>query len=400
MLHNEDILCIAPNPWDDIWRRRHHLMTRLARDNRVLWVEPPRLFLSWPVGRAGGPARRRLLRPVCSGLLVHQPWTPVPFAESALRKGIGIIHRLNVLCSVLQVKLAIQRLGMTAPVLWLYYTEISEALMGRCSQKLTVCDVFDKYSAFSHHDAWGARRVEKQEEQLLRKVDLVFTVSEQLSAYCRQFNENVFLVPNGVDTTLWGTRPDDAPRPPRLNLSHPVLGYVGSIYDKIDLALLLDVSRAYPKASLLLIGPVKLLRPENRQLLSQLERRPNVSFVGSQLYADLAGYYEMIDFALLPYAPTEQVKYAEFPAKLFEYMAARKPIVAMDTFRAQDFGGVVDVAHTKEQFVECIGHLMGGDHTARVERGYQIASQNSWDVRVQQIGRIVEEHLPKGKGSA
>ncbi|MGB9879518.1 MAG: hypothetical protein ACPLRM_02030, partial [Anaerolineae bacterium] len=40
MIEGHDILCFAPGPWDDIWRNRHQIMTRLARANKILYIEP------------------------------------------------------------------------------------------------------------------------------------------------------------------------------------------------------------------------------------------------------------------------------------------------------------------------------------------------------------------------
>ena len=40
MLTGDAILCFAPDPWDDIWRNRHQIMSRLAQQNRVMYVEP------------------------------------------------------------------------------------------------------------------------------------------------------------------------------------------------------------------------------------------------------------------------------------------------------------------------------------------------------------------------
>ena len=79
MLTGESILCFTPGPWRDMWRSRHQIMLRLARHNKVLWVEP-RLSLR-ETRRALGTARERpALRwlpqteQVAGGLLVmHNP---------------------------------------------------------------------------------------------------------------------------------------------------------------------------------------------------------------------------------------------------------------------------------------------------------------------------------------
>ena len=56
MISGQNIVCFAPNRWDDIWRNRHQIMTRLARQNRILFVEPGRhLRQITPDVRRNGP---------------------------------------------------------------------------------------------------------------------------------------------------------------------------------------------------------------------------------------------------------------------------------------------------------------------------------------------------------
>jgi hypothetical protein len=47
-----DFLVFAPNPWQDLWRNRQQIFSRLAARHRVLYVEPARVSLSdWRRGR-------------------------------------------------------------------------------------------------------------------------------------------------------------------------------------------------------------------------------------------------------------------------------------------------------------------------------------------------------------
>ncbi len=64
MLFGETVLCVAPDPWAGLWRNRHQIMTRLARRNTVIYVEP-RVYLSETVRkvRAGALGRQELQAP-------------------------------------------------------------------------------------------------------------------------------------------------------------------------------------------------------------------------------------------------------------------------------------------------------------------------------------------------
>ena len=39
-LEGETIVYFGPEPWEGMWRNRHQLMSRLAANNRVIYVEP------------------------------------------------------------------------------------------------------------------------------------------------------------------------------------------------------------------------------------------------------------------------------------------------------------------------------------------------------------------------
>ena len=45
LLAGRDIICIAPGYWDSPWITHQQIMSILARDNRVLYVEPPLSYL-------------------------------------------------------------------------------------------------------------------------------------------------------------------------------------------------------------------------------------------------------------------------------------------------------------------------------------------------------------------
>src|SRR4030081_2386912 len=78
-LRDRDIVCVGFAAWDtDLWTNQHHLMSRLARENRVLFVES--LGLRQPqlagrdLSRVWRRRRRGLSRPrAVEGLHVLSP---------------------------------------------------------------------------------------------------------------------------------------------------------------------------------------------------------------------------------------------------------------------------------------------------------------------------------------
>src|SRR5947199_6508027 len=64
-LRGRDIVCVGFNDWrSDVWTNQHHLMARLARDNRVLFVES--LGLRRP--QLAGRDLRRIARRALTGV--------------------------------------------------------------------------------------------------------------------------------------------------------------------------------------------------------------------------------------------------------------------------------------------------------------------------------------------
>ena len=62
-LRGRDIVCVGFADWrTDLWTNQHHLMSRLARDNRILFVESLGLRQPRLAGRDVGRMARRLRR--------------------------------------------------------------------------------------------------------------------------------------------------------------------------------------------------------------------------------------------------------------------------------------------------------------------------------------------------
>src|SRR5688572_18469696 len=91
LMRGETIVCIAPRRWDGLWKETQAIMSRLARDNRVLYFEPGRdpehgvlaeLRRNWPA------MFHRTVREVQDNLLVIPSPPALPHGRRHLPIGV------------------------------------------------------------------------------------------------------------------------------------------------------------------------------------------------------------------------------------------------------------------------------------------------------------------------
>ncbi len=388
MLTGESIVCFAPDPWEGPWRNRHHIMTRLARRNRVLYVEP-RVYWNeaWQAWRSGTPPSGRLWR-TPEGVWVFRFPLWLPMAGKLPGQVTGRL-RSRMLRGILR------KLGMERPILWLYRPDHAD-LPGCCGEKLVVYHVVDEYTGYDAGSANPAvvRRLEVlrgMERSLLRRADLVFVVSERLYRSKAPHNPNTFLVPNGVDFEAFSAALG-SPEPPDISgIPRPRIGYVGVLNEKIDLELLRLVAEARPRWHLVIVGPVMVRR--GREKVDTLASLPNVHVLGHRPAQEVPRYMLALDVGLMPYRLnlwTENIS----PLKLYEYLAAGLPIVSTAIPAVADFANEVVVSDVSG-FVGAIESARALRSPEDTERRREIARRHTWEDRVEELSRRIEEVLAR-----
>ncbi|HUT15818.1 MAG TPA: glycosyltransferase [Anaerolineae bacterium] len=398
MIEGHDIMCFAPGPWDDIWRNRHHIMTRLARANRVLYVEP------WPYMRPtlcrlrdGGigvsdMVRGGQLHQAFTNLYVYQPplWTPrtdrFPLGSITRTIYFGLLRRV------------LRRLRFQRPILWLFLPDM-EVFIGHFGEQLVIYHIVDEYSGYAGvSDSWRPV-LRRMEEQLARRVDLVFVTSPTLLERKRRLNERVFLVPNAVDYEAFSAILGNEAQPPDdvAAIPSPIAGYVGAINDKVNLHLLVQVARRRTDWSLVLVGPAAVTDDEGQRALKMLEALPNVYLLGRKTVEDVPRYIAACDVCLLPYRVNEWTRSID-ALKLYEYLACGKPVVATDVPAARRFSEFVMVAADEAEFAIGIDAALSEDGPVMQARRRAVAAQHTWDQRVELLSAGIEERLGKHTG--
>ncbi|MFX0195748.1 MAG: glycosyltransferase family 4 protein [Candidatus Hodarchaeota archaeon] len=137
----------------------------------------------------------------------------------------------------------------------------------------------------------------------------------------------IFVIPNGVDLKMFDPRCRTDNLREQLNLMNKfILGYSGSFspWNGVEILLRVGLSlkKLIPNFHLLIVGDGKSRKQLQRYCdLNSLRR--NVTFVGSVPHSEMPKYINLMDIAVIPNSNP-----AGSPAKLFEYMAMRKPVAA------------------------------------------------------------------------
>ena len=191
------------------------------------------------------------------------------------------------------------------------------------------------------HMRWSDYLVRSQraaswmERVVLRHVRNVFVVSEESAARCRRLGvppDRIFVVGNTPE------HPDRLAQrmPPPESLApwanRPLVLFVGILIADRGVmhavAAMPEVLRAVPDAVLAVVGD-GTDRPHVERLVRELRLERNVALLGWQPHADLPAFYQQAQVGLVPFLDSSHIRIT-LANKLFDYMAAGLPVIAVD----------------------------------------------------------------------
>jgi glycosyltransferase involved in cell wall biosynthesis len=353
----------------------HHIARHLGERFPLLYVESPGLRAPKATGRDIRKiflklAKSRQPATQIGPRMWHLTIPQVPFQR------LPVVPALNRWWSVTRVRATLEAIGwQQPPVLWFTVPHVG-GVVGQLGERFSVFYCVDDYAALPDVNAAEVRRMD---EELSRRVDLVFAVSKKLEETKRTLNPNVRYAPHGVDVELFGgaaTENGEAAEAVR-GLQRPVIGYFGTLDARIDTSVLREIAERRPEWTLLLVGRLDV-PPE------ELPHTPNVRYTGAVSYKDLPDYARAFDVCVMPYRAGAFARNAN-PLKLREYLATGKPVVSSPMEEAAQFSDLVRTAHTAEEFLHQIEEALRTDSPAQQQARRQTVAYMGWDTRCEEI---------------
>lgn len=382
----------ATMPWDGPWNVEHNVAHALAQDHRVLYVDPP---IS-PISPFRYGLRQASLHEVAAvfdrrvrshdrlqvfGALAVPPLTHPRSAAVSL----PLVRA--------QVKRAVERAGLESPVVvaWRSLKELS----GAAGESLRVGVVMDNLAAAGGLLARDPADLEREMHAICRASDLLCVTSQAVQVMLREEGFASELLPFGFSRDLAPLYDAAVPPEEYKSLPRPLLGYTGSIDDRLDYELITKLATHFKHGSIVFVGAVSPRLSASAR--AALASRANIHVLGVRPRTSLPSYIRYLDCGLLPYADTEFVRY-QSPMKVWDYMYAGIPILGTAALDLRRFGvPLVYYAEDHAHALELVTDLVeSGDGAAELRRRF--ALQNTWEMRAQRLDHLVARALDDPRG--
>ena len=384
-LRGRSIVCLSTIDWDFLWQGHQEIMSRFAAGgNSVIYVENTgaRSIRFSDIGRVG----KRLVhwtieqvrspRAPVAGVRVIAPLV-LPFPKFKLAR----LFNERVLLPRLAAR--IRQLDGRPPVI---FTILPTPNAMHLIRRLRVEDsilVYYCLADFQELSDLGAR-LEESERWIVRAADLVFVQTADFARRFKNDNHAIYEFQFGVNLdTFMGT----AARTPAAELAQlprPIFGYSGGLHKHFDFALVAQLARARPHASVVLVGPAQ---SDSAAIRSE----PNVHVVGARTFAELPDLLASFDVGLIPYVRSVYTN-TVFPTKLFEYLAMGVPVVSTalpELVKLRLPEEALRLADDTDGFIAAIDAAMLDRSPEADRRRMELARERDWQRIVRRMAELI-----------
>ena len=409
-LQNRDIIMFGIQNWEEkLGSNPRNIAYEFAKTNRVLYVDMP-LFRIKALREANKPdvqealavirGEKKPLSQVDDNIYLFRPTIMNESINWIPNRASGIFDRFNkrnnrILAS--EIQNAIDDLGMKDVIM--FYD--NDLIRGFYLKDMLSIDMFvfymrDFLSAMNYWKKHGSRL----EPELLAKADVIVANSEYYARYCKRYNRNSHFVGQGCDIEHFNPDnikglPEDIIAIKAKDPDKPIIGYVGVIYSmRLDEKIILQIAEDRNDWNIVLVGPEDDLFSN-----SELHNMDNVHFLGFKDMSTLPDYMNSFDVCINPQG-LNPVTIGNYPLKIDEYLAMKKPVVATRTLAMKFFEEYCYLAEDGIDYILKIEEALKYHTAEKAEAGAAFANSHTWENNVKEIYKAINLTYQKRKGIA
>jgi len=219
-----------------------------------------------------------------------------------------------------------------AMVAWLFTLSTTDVIYTRSKPYAAIRSLLRQPVIFESHAQFNHSRL----DTILARSTTVTCITKPIQKSWAQQSATTLYLPDGVSSAFF--------HPPSKKISKSSLGikenatiisYIGSLstlrQEKgVDLLLraLSQLLPQNPRLHCLIVGGPQHLVTKYQKLAKQLQISHHVTLTGEVNYSTIPAYQHLAHILVIPFPYTHHFAYNASPLKLFEYLAAGKPILA------------------------------------------------------------------------
>jgi len=368
LLIDSDVICFSHLRWNFVYQRPQHLLTRVAKERRVFYIEEPICDTKSAYHEV-------------TQIKNEQVWTVVPHLPADA--GNDHIEIRRALLDQLIVSMKIDQF-----ISW-YYSPMALQFSDHLHPIATIYDCMDELSAFR----FAPPELRIRETELISKADIIFTGGYSLFEAKQHLHRNMFAFPSSIDKEHFKkARTIKTDLPDQASIPHPRIGFYGVIDERFNISLLDSIAKQRPEWHFVIIGPTAKIDERD------LPRLNNIHYLGHKTYDELPGYLAGWDVAMMPFALNESTRYIS-PTKTPEYLAGGKPVVSTsihDVVAPYGRKGLVYIADDPIEFIAAIEKALATkDSKERLQKADQFLANISWDKTFSQMSTLIEATIER-----
>jgi glycosyltransferase involved in cell wall biosynthesis len=370
-LNDNVLLLYSQVPWWGVWQRPQEEAMGFARRHRVLFVSPVQVheilfrYKRW-----------KILEKIDEGKGISV-FSPLIFSGHYKFPWIFYINRI-----LLKAELH-WHLRNEKSIIFMTNSPFVDNLLSGLRISTLIYDVIDDFAAFE----WAPSGSFEMEKNILKSADIVFTGTRTLCEDKKSYFKDAEFIPCGVNFERFYLEKGETPKIPDdiRDLPRPLIGYTGTLSERIDCSIISGIAKRLPDVSIVLIGPV-------HRKIESLPDAPNIHYLGLKKHEELASYLHNCQVALLPFRMTKAAM-AINPVKTLEYLAAGCLVVSTaipDVVRF--YSDVVYIENSPEEFIDRTVSLLESSNDLRIEAGIELARSSTWEAMVQRMEQKIIDH--------